>query len=379
MDASLIRGGLLAAVLVAAVIGSALILLPFLQLLGWSIVIAVAVRPFHKWLLGRGLSPSTAAGLATALAAVLILLPVGFALLQLTRQASAAVLRFSTVGAGGTVDLRPGLGAAGRWLKSHAAVEIDVSRAAQQAATSVLALVAGWSAALLRRSAWAVGGSAGTLFLLFFVLRDGRRTLQAVEEVNPFDPEETGKLIGRVAGILTVGVRGTAVVAAVQGGLGGLAFWALGLPAPLVWGVVMTVFCFVPFLGAPVVWMPAAAILLAQGHFRQAVVLALIGVVLIHPVDNLLRPVLIGTRAQLHPAIALFSVLGGLMAFGPLGLFWGPAVVGGTLTALQIAIGRARRMPTNAADSGRLDGENGSQRARGWPCSCPEQPDSPVV
>ena len=139
----------------------------------------------------------------------------------------------------------------------------------------------------------------------------------------------------RTGEIVSASVYGVVVIAVVQGTLGGLMFWVLGLPSPLVWGVVMIVLSTIPMLGTFLVWVPAAIFLAVTGHLVKALVLTFWGAVVIGMADNLLRPRLVGDRAQMHELLIFFSVLGGLQVFGVLGILLGPVVVAIGLSLLE--------------------------------------------
>ena len=139
-------------------------------------------------------------------------------------------------------------------------------------------------------------------------------------------------------------------VAAVQGLLGGLMFWWLGLPAPLLWGVVMALLAVVPVLGAYVVWIPAALFLAMQGEWGKAMILSVWGGVVVGTIDNLLRPILVGKRLKLHSVLACMSVVGGLILFGPSGIILGPVIL--TITMVLLEIWRSR---TAVETAGRVE------------------------
>ena len=144
-------------------------------------------------------------------------------------------------------------------------------------------------------------------------------------------------------------VFGALAVAAVQGFMGGLMFWILGLPAPLLWGTVMAVLATMPMLGTFVVWGPAAVFLALQGHWGKAVVLTAWGGIAIALIDNLLYPMLVGTRLRLHPVLVFFSVVGGLFAFGAAGLIVGPMTL--ALAGALLEIWTRRTSFGQAADT----------------------------
>ena len=143
-------------------------------------------------------------------------------------------------------------------------------------------------------------------------------------------------------------VYGTFIVAIVQGTLGGLMFWWLGLPSPMLWGVVMAILAIVPVLGAFIIWIPAAIFLLLIGSEGKALLLTIWGAVVIGWIDNLLYPMLVGSRLKLHTILAFVSIVGGLIVFGPTGLLLGPIMF--TITRILLEIWSAQNKASRAAD-----------------------------
>ena len=148
------------------------------------------------------------------------------------------------------------------------------------------------------------------------------------------------RLFGEVFDTVHATVYGTFAVAAVQGLLGGLMFWWLGLPEPLLWGVVMGLLAVVPVLGAFVIWIPAAIFLALEGSEVKAVLLTIWGLVVVGGIDNLLYPMLVGRRLKMHSIVAFVSIIGGLLVLGPSGLILGPVVFTVTRVLLEIWSGR---------------------------------------
>jgi len=150
-------------------------------------------------------------------------------------------------------------------------------------------------------------------------------------------------LFCRVRDTIYATMYGTLTVASIQGLLGGLMFWWLGLSAPLLWGVVMALLAVVPVLGAFVVWIPAALFLALEGSWGKALMLTLWGTIVVGGIDNLLLPILVGNRLKLHTVIAFISMVGGLIVFGASGLILGPVVL--TITMVLLEIWRIRTAP----------------------------------
>jgi predicted PurR-regulated permease PerM len=175
-----------------------------------------------------------------------------------------------------------------------------------------------------------------TFYLLFYFLRDRRAVLLSLRSVLPLSKVSIDKVLSHVGDTIHATIYGTLTVAAVQGTLGGLMFWWLGLPAPVFWGLVMAVMAVVPVLGAFIVWMPAVLFLVLEGSWGKALVLAVWGGVVVGGIDNVLYPVLVGNRLKLHTIPAFMAIVGGLFVFGSSGLILGPVTLTVTLSLLEI-------------------------------------------
>jgi predicted PurR-regulated permease PerM len=166
------------------------------------------------------------------------------------------------------------------------------------------------------------------LFVLFFVLRDGPAVAQQVVQMLPIEDRRRARLWQHLADVTRAVFLGIGLTALVQGILVGIGFWIAGLPSPLVFGVVAVLVALIPMVGSALVWAPGALFLAARGEYGYAIFLAAWGAVVVGMVDNFLRPMLISGRADV-PTLAVFvGVMGGLAAFGFIGLFVGPIVLG---------------------------------------------------
>lgn len=171
------------------------------------------------------------------------------------------------------------------------------------------------------------------LYLLFFFVRDGEGLTRRITHAIPLPPEQQHALVDKSTAVIRATFKGNLLVAAVQGALGGLIFWFLGINAPVLWAVVMALCSLLPAVGAAIVWFPVAVYFLATGSVWQGVVLLAYGVFVMGLVDNLLRPLLIGKGTQMPDYLVLISTLGGIAAFGLSGFVIGPVVA-----ALFIAV-----------------------------------------
>jgi len=167
-----------------------------------------------------------------------------------------------------------------------------------------------------------------TLFVLFFVLRDGPALVRKLVPMLPIEETRRARLWQHLADVTRAVFMGIGVTAIAQGTLVGIGFWIAGLPSPLVFGVIAALVALIPMVGAALVWVPAVIVLAVRGDYGHAVFLAVWGSVVVGMADNVLRPLLISGRAEV-PTLAVFiGVMGGLSAFGFIGLFIGPIVLG---------------------------------------------------
>ena len=202
----------------------------------------------------------------------------------------------------------------------------------------------------IRGSVSQVIGLVLTFYILFYFLRDRERALRVMAKLSPLQPSETGLVVRRLADTVHATIIGTMAVATVQGTLGGLIFWWLGLPTPVFWGLIMGLLAIVPVLGAFVIWVPAALFLAFQGEWTRALILVIWGGVIIATIDNLLYPGLVGRRLKLHTLVMFIGAVGGIILFGASGLVLGPATIAVTLALIEILQGRfraERQMPTD--------------------------------
>ena len=174
------------------------------------------------------------------------------------------------------------------------------------------------------------------LYTMFFFLMDGPSMLQGVLNHLPLRAADKRQMTDRFVSVMRATVKGTIVIGMIQGTMSGIAFWVAGIPDALFWTVVMIVFSILPVVGGALVWVPACLILAATGHMTKALLLAAFCALIVGSVDNVLRPRLVGRDTKLHDVLILFSTLGGILAFGPLGFIIGPILAGLFVTSWEI-------------------------------------------
>ena len=174
------------------------------------------------------------------------------------------------------------------------------------------------------------------LYTMFFFLIGGPGLLQAVLAYLPLTDADKQRMVGKFVSVTRATLKGTILIGAAQGLLGGLAFWAVGIDGAIFWGTVMTVLSIIPGVGGALVWVPAALILMTTGAVWRAIGLAVFCALVVGSVDNLLRPRLVGRDTKMHELLIFFSTLGGLMFFGAMGFILGPILAALFVTAWEM-------------------------------------------
>jgi predicted PurR-regulated permease PerM len=296
-------------------------LAPFLSAFTWALALAVAVEPLRRWFFKR-MRPLPATLLIVTIVIVVLAAPVTFLARELLRESLKAqsLLQQSMHG-----DWRAAL-EANKWLGPlwlWADQQLDLSEIGQDLAGTIARAMA----PAVAHSVGVISQAGAALLAFFFFVRDQEVILFAMRRLLPLERAEADLLFTRVSSAVECAVYGRLFIGLVQGGLGGLIFGLVGLPAPVFWGAVMSLLSTLPVLGAFVVWVPAGAFLFATGHWARALIVGVWGFAVIHPADNLLYPVLIGARMGLHSLVLFVAFLGGLIAFGPAGLILGPCII----------------------------------------------------
>ena len=317
---------------------------PFLGVIAWATVLVIVFYPVHKRLAQRIGHPSLSALVSCALVILIILVPIALITLAVFNElANAAQSMQSAL----NYILDPNSRITGPILNFLSRF-IDVSQLYSE--EFLTERLKGVSGQLAGRTLGFLGGLAGVIVQVFFVIftmyyffKDGENIFRTVRDSLPLEREQAESIMSRTREVIDASVYGVLTIAIIQGTLGGFAFWLLGLPSALIWGVAMTFLSMVPMLGAFLVWVPAAIYLALSGHYVKAVLLALWGTLVIGMIDNFLRPTLVGSRTRLHELLIFFSVLGGLHVFGVLGVVLGPVVLAITLALIDVyrAAGKA--------------------------------------
>jgi len=307
------------------------VLSPFFPAITGAIALAVAVRRPYEWLERHVGHRTLAAIIGVLLIVMLILAPVVLVVQSLGHRVIGVATAIQSGSAQDwltdRIDRLPWL----NQLVNEALGLVNLRQAAQGTAGFVGNRLKG----VLTGSVATATQAVLMLFTLFFALRDRNEAARLFRSVLPLNESQCDRLIERMRNTIEATMQGSVTIAAIQGSLGGIMFWILGVPSAAVWGLTMALLATIPSLGTFLVWMPVAIYLAVSGHWAKALILAGWGASVISTVDNLLYPTLVGRKMQLHTVPVLFSVLGAIGLFGISGIVLGPLILTTGVTLLR--------------------------------------------
>ena len=331
---------------VAVAYGCYLLLAPFLKPILFAAVVAILFYPMYSKIRHRLNNRNVASLLTTLLVALLLLSSLGL----LVRALGVGVHEiYDSLNA--DADGRERLGAyllalserAGSAVARYLPISLDLRQTVgdqmQRAAALVLASAASFFKGI---ASGLVNGLIGA-FVLFFFFRDGHGMVRRICVLSPLRVDQTRRLFFEVRETLRAIVYGTLAIALLQGALTGIGFWFLDVTSPVLWATVTALCALVPVVGTGFVLLPAILMLFFNGHWIKALLLLGWGLAIVHPVDNVLRPYLIGGRMRLSTLFVFFSLVGGLRAFGAVGVFVGPVLLAAAFAVFRFFREESRR------------------------------------
>jgi len=333
------------ALVVAAILGYALILIfaPFIGPMAWAAFLAFLLYPVNVRLRRRLRGGGIAAGVLTFLAPIIILLPLSALSIDFVAQVSVLMQKLQKSAA--ELDIKslsdlqqfPWIARINVWLEAHAGISAEQVQSWLVSGTrEVLTRAASMGGGFFLGALGSLLGFAIMLFLLFFFLRDGDGLLARARRLIPLDEERKGRLFRQLSGVTRAIVVGTSVTALLQGALVGIGFTIASLPSPVVFGVLAALLSMLPVGGAALVWGPAAIWLFVDGRWGFGIFMLAWGL-LLSGLDNVLRPILISGRARISALAVFIGVLGGIPAFGAIGIIGGPVVLSLVLALIEFA------------------------------------------
>ena len=323
---------LLMAVTVAGIYICYQLAAPFIPAFTWALALAVLFAPLYRLLEKKIKHPNLTATICVLAAVLIVVVPAAFVAQRILGEAASGAETVKTMIESGewhrVLDAHPRMAPVELWIEQQFNLPEIINNAASWLTSTAASFVQGSVLQLI--------GVVLTFYILFYFLRDRSAILDTLRSLSPLSAADMNRIFDGISDTVHATVYGTFAVSLVQGILGGLMFWWLDLPAPLLWGVVMALLAVVPVLGAFVIWIPAAIFLFLDGSEGKALLLTLWGAIVVGGIDNLLYPMLVGSRLKMHTILAFVSIVGGLIVFGPSGLILGPVMFTVTRILLEI-------------------------------------------
>jgi len=317
-----------------------LLLRPFLAPIVFAIVIGVIFYPLHalfrRWLRRRNLS-ALASTVVSMVLAIVPLVVLGITLSHEIRELYTSLAGENAAGNGIGDRLFGALQTVLEWFSRKfnfpvVNVRDFAVRHLEQAGSALFR----FGATFLGNVISFIVKAVIALVALFFVFRDGESGVKRLGEILPISAERFSELLLRIKSTLVANFYGSLAVGFTQGTLTAAAFWVLGLNSPILWGVITGLFSLIPLVGSPAVWLPASIGLLLTGHIGKGIALLLWGAFVVGLSDNVVRSLIISGKAQLQTLLVFFALLGGVQAFGLVGLFAGPVILSVAIALLQM-------------------------------------------
>lgn len=294
---------------------------PYFQPLGWGIILAVFFFPVHLRIRRLVSNRNLAATLTLLFVLVSLVGPLTWLSITLIQEADAALRGIPK----GFLDK-----AADRIeaFAANAGFPIgDIQEQMQNRVREATSFVASKITDIVSTIIHSMFHLLIFLLTMFYLFRDGPRIVQILKDVAPVGEDTRDRMIGEATDMIQATILSSVVVSVVQGLFGALTFWILDLPSPLVWGLILGVLAFLPVIGPSLVWAPMGTYMIFNGDPLRGILLIVLGFVFVSSSDKVLRPILIAGRARLNELLVLVSLLGGLEAFGFIGIILGPVIV----------------------------------------------------
>lgn len=320
-----------------------LIARPFLGPVLIAVMFAIVFYPLHARIQTFFHRPSVAAAFSTTLVLLIVTIPVVLLGISVSGELRTVVQSLHER-SGSPGGLSPYLARWGDSLLKRLGNYVNLSqldpqaallRWAEQASRYLLSI----GAAVVTNLISFALDTVVAFFSLFFFFREGKTIRQALSAMLPLYPDQTERLFAGISETMIANLYGGLAVGAAQGTLTGLSFWVLGLEAPILWALVTGLASLVPVVGSALVWVPASILLILGGHWVKALILLAWGAAVVGQVDVLVRPYVVSARVKVHTLLVFFALLGGVEAFGIIGIFVGPVVLSVTLAVLDMLKG----------------------------------------
>lgn len=320
-------GIILILIAVISLYGVHLVFRPFYQSMLWAVIIGVTFWPIYDWVRGLAGNRSSVSSLIVVTGVVLFfLVPAILVIRSLVHQIAYAYEALQ--------PLMPEIiEKAGHYFPfKDVAIQESITEGLKESRKAIVGYLSSATGDILS----ILFQLAVTVLLLFFIFRDGEGLLEKIKKASLIPDRDIDIFIKETGEVIRAVIYGVIITAMIQGLLGGIGFWIAGLPAPVLFGTLMFILAIVPFGGTPLVWLPAALWLLYSGMTGKGLFLMAWGVLVISMIDNFLRPYFISRRLGFHVILTFIGIVGGMMAFGFIGIFLGPLLLAISLRLFEM-------------------------------------------
>lgn len=318
-----------------------LVFLPFLIPIFWGVVLVILFYPYYLRVLRKVNNRTAASLIACFTVALFLIVPMAVAatamvneMIVLYQWAENYLMEIQSQAHGSPVYIFPYLQKyLGRYVDLKA---VDISNIAAIVIKEGSSYLTQGLKGAIKNFAEFFFNLILAFFTMYFLFKDGEGVLDVIKDILPISDEDKEKVFSKNRVVISATFYGGVFVGAVQGLLGGIAFWFLGLSAPMLWGFMMFILSFLPGFGTALVWFPASIYLLVVGSYWKAAILFLWGAFVVGLVDNFIRPAIVSGKTNQHPLLIFFSILGAINVFGLIGIVAGPIIVCVAQAALDI-------------------------------------------
>ena len=320
--------GFLLLLTTAFLILGGLMLKPFTPYLLGAMVLAFVLHPLQKKLRSHT-GPRVSAFLLMILSVLLFVLPFAIVVTSVAGDASQAI---ADITQNDLVDID----SIESFMLEYTGEEVDIEAELREAANRFVSTALGGFSQILGVLTEVGIGISVMVFVLFYLLKDGKKFTAYIKDLMPLPDNIVDDLYSKTYNTTWAVIKGHVLVALVQGGVAGLGLWIAGVPNVVFWTFVMTMLAFIPLIGSFLIWGPAGIYLIGLGNIGAGIFLLLYGIIVVNLTDNFLRPFVVDESADLHPAVILIGVIGGVFVFGATGLFLGPVAFGTLKSVLEV-------------------------------------------
>ncbi|RKX27767.1 MAG: hypothetical protein DRP46_09605 [Candidatus Zixiibacteriota bacterium] len=318
------------------------IMIPFFTPIAWAGILVIVFYPLYTRLRKKMKSPGVASLVTCIIVFFIIIGPALYIMASLVQEAATAVQKLNDAYQSGELNALLSFNIPFMDLiKSKLAdypqlADVDFQSIIRNAVATVTKAIGSQATTAIANITLTIAYFILMLFAMFFFFRDGDRIVAFLKRITPLESEQISLMYSHLREVIEGMMYGGVVIALIQGFLGGILFWIMGISSPVLWGSVMALLAFVPILGPFLIYIPAGVIMILSGSPVKGIIIIIIGTVVVSQIDNFLRPILFKGKTQTHTLMLFFSIMGGIAMFGLLGVVLGPFIAAVFLGLLKM-------------------------------------------